>query len=424
MDHLKSKSLPSVEDKLSVVLSRLEKIENSLRELNDIKQVLRDIESNTHPNDDSKSVGREDKTEKVIVGIRASVISVGDIDTVGQQFKCDLYLSACWAEPRLQGKTTEDLDWNNEWHPRIVFFNALEIEKVHKNHFLIYEEGNEIPYACETYRMKGSFRENLELWDFPLDYQELTITLMSDWTNKQVKFEKDLKKADNIRPETFTADQEWFLCRHVVTESTDTIKTEGSSANDYPLYHIKCHVKRKNGYYLWNIAMIIFLIDILSFCSFSVDISSPSDRLSVTLTLLLTAVAFKFVVSQSLPTISYLTLLDKYVLSGLIFLGFMAIENAVAAVIPNPDDQKMFDRICLYIGIGCFLCIHVIAVVLVVVKSKARNKALYQSAKDFREQQQRVNDYAVERQRRLEQRPPKEQQIPGKGKVVLVDSSS
>lgn len=80
---------------------------------------------------------------------------------------------------------------------------------------------------------------------------------MSDWTNKQVKFEKDLKKADNIRPETFTADQEWFLCRHVVTESTDTIKTEGSSANDYPLYHIKCHVKRKNGYYLWNIAMII-----------------------------------------------------------------------------------------------------------------------------------------------------------------------
>ena len=46
----------------------------------------------------------------------------------------------------------------------------------------------------------------------------------------------------------------------------------------------------------------------------------------------------------------------------------MAIENAVAAVIPNPDDQKMFDRICLYIGIGCFLCIHVVAVVLVVVK--------------------------------------------------------
>ena len=52
-----------------------------------------------------------------------------------------------------------------------MFFNALEIEKMEKNHYLFYEPGNEIPYAVETYRIKGNFRENLELWDFPLDYQ-------------------------------------------------------------------------------------------------------------------------------------------------------------------------------------------------------------------------------------------------------------
>jgi len=315
----------------------------------------------------------------------------------------------------------QDIDWPNEWHPRIVFFNALEIEKMQKNHYLFYEEGNEIPFALETYRIKGSFRENLELWDFPLDYQELTITLMSDWTNKLVEFEKDLKKADTIRPETFTADQEWFLCRHVVTESTSTVKTEGSSANDYPLYHIRCNVKRKNGYYLWNIAMIIFLIDMLSFCSFSVDVSEPSDRLSVTLTLLLTAVAFKFVVSQSLPTISYLTLLDKYVLSGLVFLCCMAIQNAVVAVIPSPDDQKLFDRICLYVGVSCFLCVHIVGLIFVVIKSKARNEALSKSEKMFREQQQRVNNYAMERQKKLKQKP---QETMEEGKVLIVDSNN
>lgn len=65
----------------------------------------------------------------------------------------------------------QDIKWHNEWHPRIVFFNALEIEKMEKNHYLFYEPGNEIPYAVETYRIKGNFRENLELWDFPLDYQ-------------------------------------------------------------------------------------------------------------------------------------------------------------------------------------------------------------------------------------------------------------
>ena len=55
-----------------------------------------------------------------------------------------------------------------------MFFNALEIEKMEKNHKLFYEEGDEIPYAMETYRIKGNFRENLELWDFPLDYQVLS----------------------------------------------------------------------------------------------------------------------------------------------------------------------------------------------------------------------------------------------------------
>ena len=54
-----------------------------------------------------------------------------------------------------------------------MFFNALEIEKIEKNHYLFYEPGNEIPFAVETYRIKGNFRENLELWDFPLDYQVL-----------------------------------------------------------------------------------------------------------------------------------------------------------------------------------------------------------------------------------------------------------
>ena len=41
--------------------------------------------------------------------IRTSVISVGDIDTVGQQFKCDFYLSATWQEPQLQGRSPSEV---------------------------------------------------------------------------------------------------------------------------------------------------------------------------------------------------------------------------------------------------------------------------------------------------------------------------
>ena len=39
--------------------------------------------------------------------VRCCIISVGDIDTVKQEFTCDIYVSAKWREPRLKGRTIE-----------------------------------------------------------------------------------------------------------------------------------------------------------------------------------------------------------------------------------------------------------------------------------------------------------------------------
>jgi hypothetical protein len=45
--------------------------------------------------------------------------------------------------------------------------------------------------------------------------------------------------------------------------------------------------------------------------------------------MVLTAVAFKFTVSENIPKISYNTRLDTYVLFCFIFLAIVAVENAV-----------------------------------------------------------------------------------------------
>jgi len=43
------------------------------------------------------------------VDITTTIISIDDIDTVGQQFKCDFYLSATWQEPQLQGRSPNEV---------------------------------------------------------------------------------------------------------------------------------------------------------------------------------------------------------------------------------------------------------------------------------------------------------------------------
>ena len=58
-----------------------------------------------------------------------------------------------------------------------------------------------------------------------------------------------------------------------------------------------------------------FLIACLSFLTFAVKVTLPQNRLQLAFTLVLTNVAFKFVVNQSLPRISYLTYLVILVLN-------------------------------------------------------------------------------------------------------------
>merc|ERR1712079_582298 len=57
-------------------------------------------------------------------------------------------------------------------------------------------------------------------------------------------------------------------------------------------------------------------ICLCSFAVFAIEGTELADRLSVVFTMLLTAVAFKIVVADTLPKVAYTTLLDLY-LNGL-----------------------------------------------------------------------------------------------------------
>lgn len=73
--------------------------------------------------------------------------------------------------------------------------------------------------------------------------------------------------------------------------------------------------------FYWHYAFFLhfyifqFLICSLAFATFSVDKGKPENRLQLSFTLVLTAVAFKSVVNSSLPRISYLTYMVSISLS-------------------------------------------------------------------------------------------------------------
>ena len=71
--------------------------------------------------------------------------------------------------------------------------------------------------------------------------------------------------------------------------------------------------------------MMIITTCILS--SFFVPQDALGDRCSITLTLLLAQVGFKFVISQELPRLSYATLIDFYVLVCFLITFLTVVES-------------------------------------------------------------------------------------------------
>ena len=117
---------------------------------------------------------------------------------------------------------------------------------------------------------------------------------------------------------------EWRLCeprtqRHSTVHSTVSVV-----------------VRRAHEYYVYNICTLLGGVSALSTLAFTCDLRANGERLGVNVTLLLTAIAFKQLISEQLPKISYLTLLDRWMLCCLLVL-FLA---TIACVLPSafPDE--------------------------------------------------------------------------------------
>merc|ERR1712013_264177 len=136
---------------------------------------------------------------------------------------------------------------------------------------------------------------------------------------------------------------------------------------------IRLRVKRLPAFYFGNIVFPNFLIVAGAFASFAVPADEIADRLSVTVTLMLAAVAFMFIVSTMLPKVSYLTIMDYYILVGFGLLMLMIAENAIAGIegftLEYSDDIDLIFAIALG---AIWLGIHIVGTVALLRKECLR----------------------------------------------------
>eukprot|EP01043_Picozoa_sp_COSAG02_P065613 COSAG02_NODE_9955_length_2065_cov_1.810783_1_plen_219_part_10 len=93
-----------------------------------------------------------------------------------------------------------------------------------------------------------------------------------------------------------------------------------------PLLVFRLLMARRPEAYIWNILMPMSLLTTMGVFTYGLPPSDMDGRLGICLTLLLTAVAYKFTAAEGLPKLGYLTALDKFVFGSIFFLTLLAVE--------------------------------------------------------------------------------------------------
>ena len=187
---------------------------------------------------------------------------------------------------------------------------------------------HEIAFVAR-FEVEGTFIELFELEHFPFDHQELTAKLRCQCAEEggvAMEFSGLETAVAVIDVNNFALQNTWNIEKRLQVKLSKVSPMEGRT---YPVLNFTAHVSRIPGFYVWNVALPMSMLSLAAFLQFEVDEQDVADRASISLTLLLTAVAYKLVTAGMVPAISYLTLLDKFVSACIMLMLLLLVESGI-----------------------------------------------------------------------------------------------
>eukprot|EP00937_MAST-01D_sp_MAST-1D-sp2_P005477 g5477.t1 len=318
----------------------------------------------------------------VLVGLR--VITLRDIDVVKQCFSCKFDLFVGWqageeaeeADAAHEQGGEEGEDWPQgrrgrggactRWVPRVTFRNAIEVRQRSGHRAAdvkrpARDQRGELVFPLPGERWQqvfGTFSEPLDIYEFPLDEQHLTIYMRME----------EAEDACNVRELPMTLDEasvdvlpsvmlnDYIVCAPRMVIMYVPSFEFGQLVNFDPVVHAKLVVVRRHESYMYRTAAVSGILPCVGLLTGFVDATKVEERISINATLLLTLAALQFLQGDALPKVPYLTLLDKYLLFCFFFLVILCAENGFVTLFEDADERVRADGAC-YLAVLVVYCL-------------------------------------------------------------------
>eukprot|EP00930_Biecheleria_cincta_P025698 TRINITY_DN18247_c0_g1_i1.p1 TRINITY_DN18247_c0_g1~~TRINITY_DN18247_c0_g1_i1.p1 ORF type:complete len:579 (+),score=64.10 TRINITY_DN18247_c0_g1_i1:67-1803(+) len=190
----------------------------------------------------------------------------------------------------------------------------------------------------------AEFTASMDMSDFPFDRHKLSFNVTTAVPSTEMVFIDLGTSQCRIEDRPGAA---WELDRHK-QECDGTLlvrslpKGPHGPREGYSQCIVQLFVKRKPGFYIHNYVFLLFIMTLLSFTAFAVPITDVPGRGGITVTMFLTVVSFKLLMSQQLPKKPYVTQMESYVISAFVLVCIpMLGQVALLFLLCTGDDISL-----------------------------------------------------------------------------------
>jgi hypothetical protein len=265
----------------------------------------------------------DDKPVNVKTGL--FLTNLIDVDEVKETFHISGYLFMTWKDSRLafspaaRGDTDRTYKPDSIWVPRVFLVNATaQREKTNINirgnpdgtiHYLeLFKAELTTSFYLEPFPFDT---ESLEMFVAPILDERDTITLQYD------------TQVGGVGTEPFVELAQWNILGVNGAAQRHAIAKTGKDISEV---EIDVVVRRRYRYYIWKVFLPLLAMVAIAYSAFWIKTSDYYTQISITMTAILTEIAFLFAISSSLPKVPYLTFIDAFFLMSFTFSCACIVE--------------------------------------------------------------------------------------------------
>ncbi len=279
------------------------------------------------------------------VGIGIFLNDISDLNDLDQTLDADVWVVVRWRDTRLADATRGDNaaecppPEGGLWMPAIEPENLRSRQQFYQPRFVVDGRGV-VTYAR---RLMVTVSYPLDLHDFPFDRHRWKFTLWPVFSRSDEMVFHALERFNGMNDRLSI--QGW---RVGAPDPKASLSSRIARPGEFARFDLVIPLERESSYYAWKLGMPLTLIVLMAYGVYFIPTEKVQQQIGLSMTSMLTFIAYMLALGGGLPKISYLTRADMFFV-GSAFLVFLGLVKAIATTYLSSDEQNLtverFDRV-------------------------------------------------------------------------------